>query len=326
MDRRRAELHRRARARGGLLTSRDLIEVGYSRNQGARMVERGELRRLQPRVFVFANVPDSRDVRVRAAALAAGPAAALSHGSAAEVLDLRHVPSRLVRGRIDLTVPRRANPAVRGVVLHRPVSLPDEHVGASGWLRHTLVTRTVLDLAHLVGERAYQRIVDAALAEERTTLDELAAAAAGLGRFPGVPRVRRALERFDPRMVGSRSDLERAFFRGLRDAAVDLPTANVQIRDADGRTRFLDFAYVPERLPIEIDSERFHGSTLARRADGARQNAIVLTGQWHAPLRFDEDDVRHDMPRVAAEVRAALTRIRESMGPGQRSGLAHGPR
>ncbi|MBW3664152.1 MAG: hypothetical protein KY469_13720 [Actinobacteria bacterium] len=266
-----------------------------------------------PRVFAFANVPDSRDLQVRAAALAAGPQAALSHVTAAEVLELRHLPTGLAESRIDIAVPRGHSPTVRGVIVHHPILLPYDHIIEEEDLRYTNVPRTLLDLANVVWERSYRRILDAALSEERTSCDELNAMIAFLGSFPGVRLARRTVEAFDPRMVGSRSDLERTFFRGLQAAGVDLPTANVEIRDADGRQRFLDFAYIPERQPIEIDSDRYHASTLARAEDGARQNAIALTGEWRAPLRFDEHDVRERMPRVAEEVRRTLTRIRASM-------------
>lgn len=270
------------------------------------MVRRGELTELQPRVYLLAGVPDSREVRTRAAALAAGPRAALSHATAAELHELRHVPASWCRQRIDLTFPRGHKPAVRGVVLHRPVCLPPEHVRRRVDLRLTTVERTLVDLANLLHPTTYVRVFDAALAEQRSDVGRVRAVSDVLGAYPGVVAVRRTLERFDARMVGTRSDLERRFFRGLRRRGVDLPTADVEVIDLDGRRRFLDFAYVPERLPIEIDSDRHHASVLGRASDGARQNAIVLTGRWRAPLRFDEHDVRERMDRVATEVQRAL--------------------
>lgn len=276
------------------------------------MASRGDIEELQPRVYLLAGAPDSRDLRITAAALAAGERAALSHATAAELHELRHVPRRLIEDRIDLTYPRGYKPAVRGVILHRPLHLPAEHVVRRGDRRLTTIERTLADLSGLLAPRTYERVVDATLAEERTTCAATWEVIGALGSFPGVQLARRTLERFDPRMMGTRSDLERTLFRGLREHGVDLPQANVAIVDADGRRRYLDFAYIPERLPIEVDSDRYHASVLGRAADGARQNAIVLTGEWRTPLRFGERDIRDDMARVAREVQQALALARGS--------------
>ena len=292
----------------------DFKAVGYAANQVARMASRGEIEELQPRVYLLAGVPDSRELRITAAALAGGERAALSHATAAELHELRHVPRRLTKNRIDLTYPRGYKPAVRDVILHRPLYLPAEHVVRRGDRRLTTIERTLVDLSGLLAPRTYERVVDATLAEERTTCEATWEVVGALGSFPGVQLARRTIERFDPRMVGSRSELERTFFRGLRERGIDLPQANVAIVDADGRRRYLDFAYVPERLPIEVDSDRYHASVLGRAADGARQNAIVLTGEWRTPLRFGERDIRADMARVAREVQQALDLARIDVG------------
>lgn len=290
----------------------DLAAVGYASNQASRMAARGELTELQPRVYVVAGVPDSRSLRLRAVALAAGARAAFSHATAAELHELRHVPVALTRSRIDVTYPRGADPALQGIVLHRPLLLPDAHVIGRGELRVTTVERTLVDLAGLLRPTTFGRVVDAALAERRTDVPAIVEVSGSLGSYPGVRLLRATLDRFDERMLGTRSDLERRFFRGLRARGVPLPVADVEVVDADGKRRVLDFAYLPERLPIEIDSDRFHASVLGRAADGARQNAIVLTGEWRAPLRFDETDVRERMDRVATEVQRALGLARRS--------------
>lgn len=304
----------RARARGGLLVPADFREAGYGKNWAAIATQRGELRRIHPRVWVPAGVPDSRLLDIEAASLAAGGAAAVSHATAAELHELRHLPRALQRG-IHISFPRGVHPTLAGVTAHFPLRLPDEHVTEVRRVRVTTIGRTIADLAHVLAPRTLERLVDAAYAEDRFVLEDEWELVGALGPFPGKPALVAVLERLDPRMRGTRSNLERSFFRGLRTEGVPLPTANVQVVDADGRTRFLDFAYVPERLPIEIDSDLFHRTTIARAADGARQNAIVLTGEWRAPLRFDERDVRDRMPAVAREVRRALELARRAPLP-----------
>lgn len=314
VDTRRKDLLRRARRRGGLLLPQDFREAGYGKNWAAMATRRGELVRLQPRVWAPAGVPDSRRLRIEAAAVAAGDNAAVSHATAAELHELQHLPRAVQQG-IHISFPRGYRPAVQGVTPHFPQRLPPEHVTDVGRVRATTVGRTIADVADLLVPRTYERLVDAAFAEDRFDLDDMWALVAELGPFPGKPGLVEVLERLDPRVRGTRSDVERSFFRGLRASGVPLPTANVEVVDADGQTRFLDFAYVPERQPIEIDSDRFHGSTIARAADGSRQNAIVLTGEWRAPLRFDERDVLEDMARVALQVRRALDLARRNPLP-----------
>jgi predicted transcriptional regulator of viral defense system len=91
--------------------------------------------------------------RYLAAVLACGPAAALSHRSAADLHGLRETN----RAPIDVTVPGRTARRHDGIDLHRSTTLTPADVTIVDALPVTTVARTVLDLAAVVHRRAVER-------------------------------------------------------------------------------------------------------------------------------------------------------------------------
>ncbi len=72
----------------------------------------------------------------------------------------------------------------------------------------------------------------------------------------------------------------------------------------DHRTFRADFAWLAERVLVEIDGYAFHSSFEAFHQDRQRQNSLVLDG-WTV-LRFTPSDVTTQPDVVVATVRAAL--------------------
>ena len=121
----------------------------------------------------------------------------------------------------------------------------------------------------------------------------------------GVEKLRAVLDELHPASRWTRSDGERMALRIVRQLEVEAPVANLRVTDADGRRRYLDFAWPKLKLAVELDLHPSHGTTAGRRDDGARQNALVLVG-WTV-LRFDladlmlrPDQVRDTIARAIA--------------------------
>ena len=103
-----------------------------------------------------------------------------------------------------------------------------------------------------------------------------------------------------------RSELESLYLRVMRPLGLEPDVVNHPVIDAAGARRYLDAAYLPEHVPIELDSRQEHGTLLDWNDDTRRQNDIVLTEPWRPMLRFSWDDLHNHLGEVAHRVRLAL--------------------
>ena len=97
----------------------------------------------------------------------------------------------------------------------------------------------------------------------------------------------------------------------LEAAGLEQPRFQYEIRGEDGRViARVDFAYVAERLAIEVDGWSFHGSPEAMTSDLRRQNRLVALG-WTV-LRFTWWQVMNEPERVAQEIASVLFALRSA--------------
>jgi very-short-patch-repair endonuclease len=90
----------------------------------------------------------------------------------------------------------------------------------------------------------------------------------------------------------------------LEDGGLPLPTTQFRpewLRQVNGR---VDLAYQDEKVLIECDSLRWHGTTEAVQLDRHRDNLAQLAG-WTS-LRFTYEDLKKRPSYVVDTVRAAL--------------------
>lgn len=295
-------LARRARLQGGAFTTADARGAEVGRGKLSSWVRSGLVRRLYRGVYASTMQPETWELRVAGAVLAAGRGAVVSHGSAAVL----HGMFWLDPGdrRIELTVPHARRVEIPGVLVHRSVHLDEVDITRIGVLRVTSQARTLRDLAGSRPTWKLERAVDEAVADGapveliRTRLDEC-------GPVPGRRRLRRILDRLDPSMAATRSEVERLALRWARTSEIPGLVAGHEVRDSAGDLRVFDLAIPHLRIGIEVDTVRHHGSTLARRRDGLRQNSIVLA-DWLI-LRFDLEDLQSDPDRITAEIEAAVS-------------------
>src|ERR1700733_4792806 len=162
----------------GVIGRSQALEFGLSAYSMRHRARAGEWQRIQRGVYATFSGEVTRDRLLWAALLRAGPEAALSHRTAAELYGLVRQPSSLIH----VTVPATSNPAqhskIPGVVVHRsrilertrhPVLLPPR----------TRIEDTVLDLIEAMDAPAdrYDLICQAIGGSRRT--------AARAGRCPG---------------------------------------------------------------------------------------------------------------------------------------------
>lgn len=192
-----------------------------------------------------------------------------------------------------------------GVVVHRSLTLRDRHLTRVDGLRVTTIERTLCDVAGRVGPTRLRRLLAEAVRRNLTTPGDLRSMISDAGRFNGKVLLRELVEELSPLQPMSASALESEFLHLVTHAGLPPTAMNHRVLDARGRERFIDAVYLPQRLPIELDSRVAHGSLLDWHDDLRRENDISVLG-WRPFLRFNWHDVVHRGHLVVETIRRAL--------------------
>jgi len=245
------QLARLATRQQGIVERRELIGLGLSAAAVDHRVRTGRLIVLYRGVYAVGHAALSELGQLRAALVAAGPTAVLSHATAAALWKLvRSMPPF-----IDVTVTRRG-PRTRGHLrVHSTRRPPDVRTIHS--LPVTAPLRTLVDLAATHSAPQLERVCAEALVLKLVTQEELDAA--------GI---------LDPDLVApTRSEFERRFFAALRGAGLPRPIAGHPIGPY-----LADFAWPAERVVVETDGWEFHGHRSAFEDDRARDAYLAASG------------------------------------------------
>lgn len=296
----------RVEANDGTVTHDELLMAGVSREQLKRLRASGRIVPLHRGVFRIAGAPDSYDAQVRAAmrhfldeglAWAAFFTAARLWGLGLEGPDPR----------IELLRPWGTNSTRAGVLVRRSRLILPHHVTFVRGIPVATPSRTLMDLARLVGPARLARAVTVAITD--TTVPCSLASLwvvlydlGGRGR-PGTRRMRADLEARDvdePPTESVLDEIGRALLRcvpGIR--------WQVEISDERGYIRRVD-ALVPDaRLVIELDS-KYHDDPVQRDLDAHNDRRLAAMG--YRTRRFRWDDVTRRGDLTLAEVLDAVDR------------------
>jgi hypothetical protein len=263
-------------------------------------VRSGRWRQVHPGVYATFSGDLTRRTRLWAAVLSAGPGAALSHETAAELHRLSDKPAEVIH----LTVPagRRVS-AAEGVSLHRSARVT-EAVQANTYPPRTRVEETVLDLTQTA--RTFDDVcgwVTRAIARELTDETMLQAAMAERTRL----RWRADLQELIVAAAGGdHSVLEFRYHRDV-ERAHGLPGSVRQVPfvTPGGRRGRRDRVYEPYGVVVELDGRLAH-SAENQWKDKTRDNAAAADGKQS--LRYGWSQVRWQPCETAAEVARVLRR------------------
>jgi very-short-patch-repair endonuclease len=229
--------------------------------------------------------------------LRAGPGAALSHETAAELHGLARKPAQLIH----LTVPadRRVEP-VPGLAIHRSARIAQARHPCQEPPR-TRIEETVLDLADTA--RTFDDALSwacAACGGRLTTPQRIAAAMNRRAKL----RYRNALRlALDDITAGAHTILEHRYLHDV-ERPHGLPRAERQVRVVrGGRSQYRDALYRKYLVVVETDGRVAHPAE-GRWRDVHRDNAAAAVGI--TTLRYSWSDVTTRPCAVAAEVGAAL--------------------
>jgi len=263
-----------------VVSRRQARDAGWPKGTIDSRLRSGIWQRLSRGAYATFTGDLSREAQLWAVVLWAGPGAALSHETAAELHGLIDQP----RAQIHVSVPAERHPGrrrkIRGVVVHRSRCLRPEW--QPPWhLPRTTVADTVLDL----------------VGQARTFDDAYGWISRAVGR--------RLTEALEDAADGVHSPLERNYVHGV-ERAHGLPTARRQAkRRHSSGTRYLDNLYEEYDLCVELDGFAAHPAE-SRWRDTHRDNANLVQGT--ETLRYGWPDVTEHRCQTAAEIAAMLRR------------------
>jgi len=254
----------------GVVSRGQLMERGFTDRAIGRRLEQQRLVAIHPGVYIVGGAPPTLRGRWRAAVLAAGDAAALSHRSAGAAWDLR-----AYSGRIEVTAPtqRRSRGAIS---VHRSRLAPDEVTELDG-IPVTTVARTLLDLASVLDRHRLEHAVGEAekrLLGSSPSLPELIERHRGAR---GLATLRRVL---DHRRIGldvPESELELEFLAFVAERGLPRPEVNVWIEAGERRFR-VDCLWREQGLAVELDSRAHHDDGGSFERDRRRDTALLALG------------------------------------------------
>jgi predicted transcriptional regulator of viral defense system len=288
-----------AAAQHGVVSGQQLRAAGFSTSAVGRRVSSGRLHHVHRGVYAVGWARLLPRGRWWAAVLACGDGAVLSHASAAAAWELIGAGSATAH----VTVPTGNERRVAGVRVHRAASLtPDDTTTLDG-LPVTTLERTLLDLATTLAPDRLARVVEQAEAMRRLDHRRLAAP----GR-PGNARLRAALA--EPATV-TRSVLEDRFLALLDRHGLPRPLVNARVGPYE-----VDFLWPEQRLIVETDGWRHHGTRRAFREDRRRDRDLVAAG--HRVIRLTHEDVTRDAEETA-RILATLLSAGAAARPGRRA-------
>ena len=248
----------------GRLSRRQLLAIRVDSNTVYRLLRSGYLALKHRGVYVLHRVEVELGDET-AALLALRDGAVLSHQSAASLWGLAP-PDRLIHA----TVPGPgAGAALDGVQVHRAANLTQAETRLRQGLPVTSPLQTLCDCAPVLSDRALELAIDHAIVDHRLDTARLRTQCRGR---PGGPRLIAVLDRWNGPTI-TRSTAEELFLELIRRA--DLPAPQINIRD-DERER--DYRWPAQRVLVEIDGYRFHGTHRAFDNDRRRDAQASATG------------------------------------------------
>lgn len=289
-----------ARRQYGVVSGRQMAELGISKDQIFREVTNGRLHRVHRSVFAIGHDAIPRHGRCMAAVLSCGPGALLSHRSAAWLWGLTSRWRQTVE--VTAATPRETRHEVK---LHNAKALQDEDRSTYERVPVTAIPRTLLDFAAVdptfleaAIERAYRRgLLDL------NAIDRLLVRSQG---FRGVARLREAVEIYRVKAF-TRSLLERRFLSLVRRAGLRRPSMNLFIAGFE-----LDAYWPIERFAVELDTYDHHGDPATFETDRLRQEDLKLAGIEMARITGARMD--REPKEVAVRLRRLLAQRRRQLG------------
>lgn len=286
-----------AAEQNGVVSLAQLRACGVSSDGVTTRVRNGHLHRVYRGVYAVGHVAVPARGRLRAAVLACGDSAILSHFAAAGFWGLVDFEDRSPQ----VSVAGSAGRRIPGVRVHRRRSLAACDVWTRDGMQVTSPARTLLDIAADLNARGLRRTVRRAQAESRVNVGQLVDVLSRANGQRGAAALRAVLA---DGPSPTRSELEDVVLDLIDRATGERPEVNAVLHLDGERPIRPDFLWRRLRLVIEADGAAWHDDKLTRENDAERQ--AILEAHGYRVLRITwEQAVRHPH-QTLARIRAAL--------------------
>jgi len=294
-EERRAKLAVLASRQHGVVAYWQLIRLGFSRREIARMAEKDQLHRLHRGVYAVGHPNVSLEGRYMAATLACGEGAVLSHWSAAghwELLGVRQ------GAEIHVSAPGHRRPTA-AIKAHWVPGLDGRDCTLRDRIPVTTVARTLLDLGAIATPKQLQRATNQAerkglLAESAVReLIERNRGRKGIKEFVAVTAAVNASTH------RTRSDLEVAFLNFCRGYRLPTPVNNGKVGGFE-----VDMHWPGTKLIVELDDYEYHRTPTSFEKDRRMDAELKLKG--YTVLRVTGTWIDTDPHGLAKTLRALL--------------------
>lgn len=297
-------LDRIGRSQRGLVTTKQLDEIGMGRAAREKATSAGRLTRVRRGVYLLPGVQPTWETAALAAVLAAGPGAVASHWTAARVWDLFD-NSQPHAATLSLHVTAPQERRLEGVDLHRR-QLDGRERARRRAVPVTSVARTLFDLASVMDAERLGRCTDEALRRGLLNLRELhrlLEVHCGGGRRRLRP-LRQVLAERLPGFDAGANAWEQRMDRLWDELGLPKAVRQYRVR-AKGCWYRLDRAIPELRLAVEWVGNEFHGQRGRFARDRIRISNLVQVG-------WDVIEVTPEWttPRIKATVLAKVAERR----------------
>lgn len=290
-DRRAARL---AAVRDGVLSIHQLRACGLEDHAVARRVRDGVLHRLYRGVYAVGHPGLTLRGRFRAAVLACGDAAVLSHFAAAVFYGFW----TWQEGLIDVTIASGTRD-IDGLRVHRSRTL-ERDVRVRHGMRVTSPARTLLDLAAVLPHKTLRRMARRAQAQRAVSLRQIHELLGRANGHHGAERLRAVIA---DGPTPTRSDLEDLLLDLLDRAKIERPEINAPLRFGE-ETITPDYLWRAKGVAIEADSVTWHDHKLTREHDADKQARLEAAGL--RVVRITWRQITDSPQQTLARIRAAL--------------------
>lgn len=284
-----------ARKQHGVITRRQLLDLGFGSEAVEHRIAKGRLHRLWRGVYAVGRPEIDQKGRWMAAVLSCGPDALLSHGSAAVLWGMAQTGAG-----IDVVIPEGAYRRRPGIRVHRRSGLGAENRRQVAGIPVTDPISTLVDLASKPPDWKLERAINEADRLDLVDLETLRSTIDLLPPRPGLARLRRLLGGQPLTDTG----LERRFLAIARLAGTPVPETQMVLNGYR-----VDFYWSDLGLIVEVDGWRYHRTAGEQATDHRRDQTHMTAGL--TTLRFAESQIRHEPAEVRRTLGTVAARLSE---------------
>jgi very-short-patch-repair endonuclease len=294
---------RLAAAQHGVVSRRQLRAVGMGEGAIDHAVSVGRLHRVFRGVYAWGHPNIGNRGRLRAAVLACGEGAVISHRSAAALLRLLDNGPVV----IDVIAPGTRGRTIDGIRLHQVRPPRREETGTVDGIPCTSPARTLVDLAGTVGDRTLRSCFERAA--QRRFLDIPAIEASVDPKRRGMRSLLALIDEWRgaapvAKKGRLKSPLEAKVLPLLVRRDLPAPLLNAPVEIPNGRIE-VDFLWPEQRFVVEADSRDFHATHVAFERDRWRDRELLRVG--YGTLRVTNRQAEREPEAIADAIASRIS-------------------